>query len=139
MSKVPTHRISSDQLERASNKARSEVEMDLTKKSGRSDKSRDILIFDRMGSTTKINSQGKPVKGALLRGASSKLFTMLFRTKANYQDVYNIFRTNGMSSKEAAEALSNVKTFSEQNKLSGISAQAVQHEINQFKSTSKNE
>ena len=109
------------------------VEMDFTTKKGRLEKATDILIFDRMGNTAKTNNQGKPIRGALLRGASNKLFTMLFRTKANNQDVYNIFRTNGMNPAQADAALSNVKAKSEQLKLSGISAQAVQFEISQFK------
>lgn len=138
MSKVSTHHISSGQLERAYNNAGSNVEMDFTKKSGRSEKHSDILIFDRMGGMKKIDSQGHPVKGALLRGASNKLFTMLFRTKANHQDVYNIFRTNGMNPKEAKAALLHVKMVSERQKLSGISAQAVQEQLTKFQPTQEN-
>jgi hypothetical protein len=54
---------------------------------------------------------------------------MLFRAKANYQDVYNIFRTAGMNNADAKTAVSNIKQQSEAMKLNGISAQAVKNEL----------
>lgn len=130
MNKLQTNLPASSQLESAyKNEGRSEVKMGFNEKTNRNTKDTDILVFDRIGTIKKAGDQNSSVKGALLRGASNKLFTMLFRTKANYQDVYNIFRTAGMTPEEARKGVKNIKTQSEQMNLGGISAQAVNNEL----------
>jgi hypothetical protein len=112
----------------------SEVTADVTQKSTRKAKpDTDILIFDRVGSTGITDPRGKFKTGGLFRGASNKPWTALFgRVKANNQDVYNIFRSHGMSGEKALEALKNVKDRSKDLKLSGISSHAVKNEIDNF-------
>jgi hypothetical protein len=118
------------ELERAyKNEGHSEVSMGFTEKTNRKTKDTDVLVFDRIGTIKKAGGQNSSAKGALLRGASNKLFTMLFRAKANYQDVYNICRTAGMNKADAKTAVSNIKQKSESMKLNGISAQAVKNEL----------
>jgi asparagine N-glycosylation enzyme membrane subunit Stt3 len=130
MTKLQTNLPSKSQLERAyTNEGRSEVSMGFTEKTNRNTKNTDVLVFDRIGTIKKAGDQNSSAKGALLRGASNKLFTMLFRAKANSQDVYNIFRTAGMNNAQAKTAVSSIKQRSEELKLNGISAQAVKNEL----------
>ncbi|CAM8666957.1 hypothetical protein MCEGEM3_01171 [Oxalobacteraceae bacterium] len=112
----------------------SKVTADVTQKSTRREKSNtDILIFDRIGNTGILDPKGKNKIGGLFRGASNKPWTALFgRVKANNQDVYNIFRSHGMSQEKALEALKNVKDTSNNLKLSGISSHAVSTQIENF-------
>lgn len=112
----------------------SKVTADITQKSTRKEKpDTDILIFDRVGSTGITNPRGKFKMGGLFRGASNKPWTALFgRVKANNQDVYNIFRSHGMSEEKALAALKNVNDKSKDLKLSGISSHAVKTEIDNF-------
>lgn len=115
----------------------SKVTADVTQKSTRREKKdTDILIFDRIGKTGITDTKGKNKIGGLFRGASNKPWTALFgRVKANNQDVYNIFRSHGMSQEEALAALKNVKDTSNNMKLSGISSNAVSTEIDNFYKT----
>ena len=130
MNKLQKNLPGSAELEKAyKNKKGSEVSMGFTEKTSRGTKDTDVLVFDRIGIINKVGDQKSSTKGALLRGTSNKLFTMLFRAKANYQDAYNIFRTMGMDIAEAATAVSNIKQKSEAMKLNGISAQAVKNEL----------
>jgi hypothetical protein len=130
MTKLHTNLPTTNQVERAyKNEGRSEVSMGISEKINRNTKDTDVLVFDRIGTIKKAGDQNFSAKGALLKGASNKLFTMLFRAKANYQDVYNIFRTAGMNNTEAKTAVSNIKQQSEAMKLNGISAQAVKNEL----------
>jgi len=113
----------------------SKVTADVTQKSTRQEKKdTDILIFDRIGNTGILDTKGEKYKiGGLFRGASNKPWTALFgRVKANNQDVYNIFRSHGMSQEKALEALKNVKNASNNMKLSGMSSNAVKTEIDNF-------
>jgi hypothetical protein len=112
----------------------SEVTADVTQKSTRREKKdTDILIFDRIGKTGTTDTKGKNKIGGLFRGASNKPWTALFgRVKANNQDVYNIFRSHGMSQEKALQALNNVKDTSNNMKLSGMSSNAVKTEIDNF-------
>ena len=112
----------------------SEVTADVTQKSTRRGKTdTDILIFDRIGKTGITDTKGNNKIGGLFRGASNKPWTALFgRVKANNQDVYNIFRSHGMSQEKALAALKNVKDTSNNLKLSGISSNAVRTEIDNF-------
>jgi len=113
----------------------SKVTADVTQKSTRREKKdTDILIFDRIGNTGILDTIGKKHKiGGLFRGASNKPWTALFgRVKANSQDVYNIFRSHGMSQEKALQALKNVKDTSNNMKLSGMSSNAVKTEIDDF-------
>ena len=108
----------------------SPVEADITTKPGRTQKQTDILIFDRIGSTKKIDDNG-PVEGMLFRGASHKaLAGLIGRKKADDQDVFNIFRTAGMTAQQASDALHNVKDKSAKLGLAGLSALAVSEQLN---------
>lgn len=107
----------------------SAVEAGVTNKPGRTQKQTDILIFDRIGSTTKIDDNG-PVEGMLFRGASHKaLAGLIGRKKADDQDVFNIFRTAGMTAQRASDALHNVKDKSAKLGLAGLSALAVSEQL----------
>ena len=107
----------------------SPVEADITTKPGRTQKQTDILIFDRIGSTRKINDKG-PAEGMLFRGASHKaLAGLIGRKKADDQDVFNIFRTAGMTAQRASDALHNVKDKSAKLGLAGLSALAVSEQL----------
>ena len=107
----------------------SAVEAGVTNKPGRTQKQTDILIFDRIGSTTKIDDNG-PVEGMLFRGASHKaLAGLIGRKKADDQDVFNIFRTAGMTAQRAYDALHNVKDKSAKLGLAGLSALAVSEQL----------
>jgi hypothetical protein len=112
----------------------SKVTADVTQKSTRREKKdTDILIFDRIGNTGITDTKGNNKIGGLFRGASNKPWTALFgRVKANNQDVYNIFRSHGMSQEKALQALKNVKDTSNNMKLSGMSSNAVKTEIDNF-------
>ncbi len=111
----------------------SAVEADITTKPGRTQKQTDILIFDRIGSTTKIDDNG-PVEGMLFRGASHKaLAGLIGRKKADDQDVFNIFRTAGMTAQQATDALHNVKDKSAKLGLAGLSASAVSEQLSAMK------
>ncbi len=111
----------------------SAVEAGVTNKPGRTQKQTDILIFDRIGSTTKIDDNG-PVEGMLFRGASHKaLAGLIGRKKADDQDVFNIFRTAGMTAQQANDALHNVKAKSAKLGLAGLSASAVSEQLSAMK------
>ena len=111
----------------------STVTADATSKLGRQDKATDILIFDRLGKTGIVGNKGGFKQGGLFRGASDKPWTALFgRIKATSQDVYNIFRSHGMSENSARQALQNVKLASNKLGLSGFSSQAVNNEIKEY-------
>ena len=106
------------------------VEADITSKQGRTQKQTDILIFDRIGITRKINEDG-PVEGMLFRGATHKaLAGLIGRKKADDQDVFNIFRTAGMTAQQASDALQSVKDKSMNLGLAGLSASAVSDQLN---------
>ena len=106
------------------------VEAAITTKQGRTQKSTDILVFDRIGSTMKMNEKG-PVEGMLFRGATHKaLAGLVGRKKAEDQDVFNIFRTAGMTAQQANDALQNVKDKSAKLGLAGLSASAVNDQLN---------
>ena len=106
------------------------VEADITSKQGRTQKQTDILIFDRIGITRKINEDG-PVEGMLFRGATHKaLAGLIGRKKADDQDVFNIFRTAGMTAQQASDALQSVKDKSINLGLAGLSASAVSDQLN---------
>lgn len=106
------------------------VEADITSKQGRTQKQTDILIFDRIGITRKINEDG-PVEGMLFRGATHKaLAGLIGRKKADDQDVFNIFRTAGMTAQQASDALQSVKDKSTNLGLAGLSASAVSDQLN---------
>lgn len=107
------------------------IEAGITEKRGRTEKSTDILIFDRIGGTRKTNANGN-VDGMLFRGASHKALAGLFRKKADDQDVFNIFKTAGMSSEDAINALQNVKDKSARRGLAGLSAEAVKDQLQSF-------
>jgi len=108
----------------------SPVEADITTKPGRTQKQTDILIFDRIGSTKKIDDNG-PVEGMLFRGATHKaLAGLIGRKKADDQDVFNIFRTAGMTAQQASDALQSVKDKSTNLGLAGLSASAVSDQLN---------
>jgi hypothetical protein len=111
----------------------SPVEADITTKPGRTQKQTDILIFDRIGWTKKIDDNG-PVEGMLFRGASHKaLAGLIGRKKADDQDVFNIFRTAGMTAQQATDALHNVKDKSAKLGLAGLSASAVSEQLSVMK------
>ena len=111
----------------------SPVEADIATKPGRTQKQTDILIFDRIGSTTKIDDNG-PVEGMLFRGASHKaLADLIGRKRADDQDVFNIFRTAGMTAQQANDALHNVKAKSAKLGLAGLSASAVSEQLSAMK------
>lgn len=100
---------------------------DTSQKRGRQIKAGDILVFDRIGKTGIFDHKGMRKTGMLFRGASNKPWTALFgRVKANSQDVYNIFRSNGMTPDQAHTALINVKNISKNMNLSGISSHEVE-------------
>ena len=106
------------------------VEADITSKQGRTQKRTDILIFDRIGITRKTNEDG-PVEGMLFRGATHKaLAGLIGRKKADDQDVFNIFRTAGMTAQQASDALQSVKDKSTNLGLAGLSASAVSDQLN---------
>jgi hypothetical protein len=106
------------------------VEADITSKQGRTQKQTDILIFDRIGVTRKTNEQG-PVEGMIFRGANHKaLAGLIGRKKADDQDVFNIFRTAGMTAEQASDALQSVKDKSTNLGLAGLSASAVGDQLN---------
>ena len=106
------------------------VEADITSKQGRTQKQTDILIFDRIGITRKTNEDG-PVEGMLFRGATHKaLAGLIGRKKADDQDVFNIFRTAGMTAQQASDALQSVKDKSINLGLAGLSASAVSDQLN---------
>lgn len=68
----------------------SPVEADITTKPGRTQKQTDILIFDRIGSTRKINDNGL-AEGMLFRGASHKALAGLSASAVS--DQLNIMKT----------------------------------------------
>lgn len=114
----------------------SPVEADITTKPGRTQKQTDILIFDRIGSTRKINDNGL-AEGMLFIGASHKaLAGLIGRKRADDQDVFNIFRTAGMTAQEAGDALQSVKTQRAKLGLAGLSASAVSDQLNIMKTWS---
>ena len=127
-SRVPQQ--SSKRLDENYRNQGSPVEADITTKPGRTEKPTDILIFDRIGSTRKINDNGS-VEGMLFRGASHKaLAGLIGRKKAGDQDVFNIFRTAGMTAQQASDALQSVKDKSINLGLAGLSASAVSDQLN---------
>ena len=127
-SRVPQQ--SSKRLDENYRNQGSPVEADITTKPGRTEKPTDILIFDRIGSTRKINDNGS-VEGMLFRGASHKaLAGLIGRKKADDQDVFNIFRTAGMTAQQASDALQSVKDKSINLGLAGLSASAVSDQLN---------
>ena len=118
-SRVPQQ--SSKRLDENYRNQGSPVEADITTKPGRTEKPTDILIFDRIGSTRKINDNGS-VEGGLIG-----------RKKAGDQDVFNIFRTAGMTAEQASDALHNVKDKSARLGLTGLSASAVSDQLSAIK------
>ena len=130
-SRVPQQ--SSKRLDENYRNQGSPVEADITTKPGRTEKPTDILIFDRIGSTRKINDNGS-VEGMLFRGASHKaLAGLIGRKRADDQDVFNIFRTAGMTAQQANDALHNVKAKSAKLGLAGLSASAVSEQLSAMK------
>ena len=106
---------------------------DFKPKVGRETKRNDIVIFDRIGTTNKKATDNTFKKGAFFKAASDSLFTKLFRYRANSKDVQDIFKSVGMTKSDAESALQNVKAQSKNLGLSGLSAQAVEDEINKHR------
>jgi hypothetical protein len=70
----------------------------------------------------------------LFRGASHKaLADLIGRKRADDQDVFNIFRTAGMTAQQANDALHNVKAKSAKLGLAGLSASAVSEQLSAMK------
>ncbi len=109
---------------------------DFKPKVGREIKRNDIVIFDRIGTTNKKATDNTFKKGAFFKAASDSLFTKLFRYRANSKDVQDIFKSAGMNESAAERALQNVKSESKKRGLSGLSAQAVEEEINKHRKMS---
>lgn len=118
------------------NKQGREVIAEFKTKVGRATKDNDILIFDRIGATNQKATDGTFKKGGFFRAASGGLFKKLFSYKANNQDVKDIFKTAGMNEQQIDIALANVNKESKIRKLSGLSASAVEAELNQFRGIS---
>jgi hypothetical protein len=106
---------------------------DFKPKVGRETKRNDIVIFDRIGTTNKKATDNTFKKGAFFKAASDSLFTKLFRYRANSKDVQDIFKSVGMTKSDAESALQNVKAQSKNLGLSGLSAHAVEEEINKHR------
>ena len=108
-------------------------------KAGRGTKPNDILIFDRIDITTRIDTtnriDGKKnfKKGAFFKAASDSLFRKFFGYRAKSKDVEDIFKSAGMDKDETARALQHVKLKSEKLGLSGLSAQAVEEQLQLLK------
>lgn len=113
-----------------------EIIAEFKSKVGRTTKDNDILIFDRIGATNQKATDGTFKKGGLFRAASDSLFKKLFSYKASNKDVKDIFKTAGMNEKQIDIALANVNKASKARKLSGLSASAVEAELNRFRGIS---
>ncbi len=69
----------------------------------------------------------------MFRGATHKpLASAIGRRRADDQDVFNIFRSAGMSPDQAADVLQNVKEESAKLGLAGMSATVVDDQITSF-------
>ena len=102
-------------------------------KASRRTKRNDILIFDRIDTTNRIDGKNNFKKGAFFKAASDSLFRKFFGYRAKSKDVEDIFKSAGMDKDETARALQHVKLKSEKLGLSGLSAQAVEEQLQLLK------
>jgi hypothetical protein len=100
-------------------------------------KNNDVLIFSRLGTTTIKNNEGGFLKGGLFKASSSGFFKNLFKHKATKADVVAIFKTAGMSEAKANLALQRVKEASKNHGISGLSANSVRSQVEEFTAKKK--
>jgi len=105
-------------------------------KVGRERKDKDIVIFDRIGTTNRKATDNTFKKGAFFKAASDSLFRKLFSYRASGKDIEDIFKSAGMSGPKLDRALQNVKQQSKDLGLSGLSAKAVEEELNKHRNIS---
>ncbi len=109
-----------------------DVRADLIDTSGRAKKDTDVLVFDRIGTSTATRGADALLhKRASNNSAFTKLRNFLMgRYTAKAQDVYLIFRTHGMNEKEARAATQHVANASKG--LSGLSAKELEYQLKDF-------
>jgi hypothetical protein len=102
---------------------------EFSERTDRTLKDTDIVLYSKSASSRiKAGSYSGHFKAKSFSGPFAKL-RAAFSQKADAQDIYNICRSHGMTTKQAGIAMVNIKLASDKLGLSGFSAKALNDQL----------